>query len=461
MKEIELLIAAGITHLPDFRSKVVPHFKPELIENESARRLIQTFVEFHDKYKTTPTKEAMSVELSNRKDLSDDSFKSTSDLLDTVYSEKIQDGITKQSLSWMLTETERHLTNRACYNTIMESLSIIEGENKKLAIDAIPDLFKQAISISFDTNVGHDYIEDSEERFNFYHMKEDIIPFHLSMLNKATGGGMRSKSLIVPIAPTGVGKSLFLTSEAAHQLMRGKNVLYITLEMAEERISERIDAKLMDIAIGDLKTIPKSVFDNKINTMKKNPIGKIITKEYPPGTFTANHLRFLLNELKSKRNFIPKIIMVDYLNLMASYRMKDAGNSYSYVKAVAEELRGVGMEFDVTVISPTQTNRNGMGAADFELTEISESAGIAMTADLIFGIISTPEMEELGQLRFKQLKNRWGDLNSPNSWLVGVNRAKMQMFDLDMSGGNPTPTQPLVTQKTLNSQSTKPKGLKV
>lgn len=447
---IEQLILGSLVHNPDFRVKVMPHLKPELLETECFKTVFKLFQAFTEQYKHEPTKDAILIELDNLKSISEDTFTESQDAIEKIYSDKTSAMILKQDLEWCLNKTEKYLKDRACFLAIMQSMLIIDGKDKTLSRDSIPDILKNAIAISFDSNIGHDYIDDADARFDFYHRKEDLIPFSLTMLNKITGGGMRRKALVVPIAPTGVGKSMFLTNEAGFQLMRGKNVLYVTLEMAEERISERIDAKLLDVQIQDLKLLPKSTFRSKLDQIKSNPIGKVIVKEYAPGTFNANHLRYLLNELKNKKNFKPDIIMVDYLNLMASYRMKDPGNSYSYIKAVAEELRGVGMEFDVTIISPTQTNRQGMNAADYDLTEISESAGIAMTADLIFGFISTPELEQLNQMRVKQLKNRWGDLNAPTSFIIGVTRSKMQMFDIDM--GTPTNAQPTNQSDSFNQK---------
>lgn len=338
----------------------------------------------------------------------------------------------------------------------MDSISIIEGENKKLNRDAIPDILKEALSISFDNNVGHDYVEDAESRFDFYHKKEARIPFSLTMLNKIVGGdGVPKKALIVPLAPTGVGKSLFLCNEAAHWLSSGRNVLYITLEMAEERIAERIDSNLMDITLNDLKTVAKSSFLSKMHNIQTKTIGKLIIKEYPPGTFNANHLRFLIQDLQAKKNFKPEIVIVDYLGLMASYRMKSVDNTYTYVKAVTEELRGVMQEYDMLGVSPTQTNREGQNNSDYDLNQMSESHGVSMTADMIFGLISTPEMEKIGRIRIKQLKNRFGDLNYYNSFLVGIQRNKMRLYDVEVA------EQPAAaTASVINSPKKETSGLK-
>lgn len=435
MNAIEQLIVSSLLQSPDFRSKVYPHVKPEFFTSSSSSNIIELMKKYHDEYGSFPNQDSLIVELENKAGISEDVYKATKLDLAELYSEKMYGAITKVDPVWLLDKTEKYLKTQSCHLAVMESLSILDGENKKLTPEAIPDILKDALSISFNNDIGHDYIEDSEARFEFYHKVEQRIPFRLKALNDVTDGGLPRKSLLVPVAPTGVGKSMFMTDWAAFLMTAGYSVLYITLEMAEERIAERIDANLMDLTMSDLKVCPKNVFDSKINAMKRNPLGRLKVKEYPPGTFNANHLRFLLQDLKNKQEFVPDVIMVDYLNLMASYRMKDAGNTYVYIKAVAEELRGVAMETNSLAVSPTQTNRNGNGATDFELNEVSESFGIAMTADMMFGMISTPELDEMGHMRIKQLKNRFGDINKPSSFVVAVNRAKMQIRDLDDIGG--------------------------
>lgn len=431
MNSIEQLIIASVLQTPDFRSKVYPHLRPELFVSSTAPIVVELIKKFNDDYKGFPSKDALLVELDNKSGVSEDLYKTAKSEINELFSEQMQKAIAKVDQTWLLDKSEKYLKTQSCHLAVMESLSILDGENKKLSPEAIPDILKEALAISFDMNVGHDYIDDYEARFDFYHRIEQRIPFRLSALNNVTDGGLPRKSLLVPVAPTGVGKSLFMTDWASWLITAGYNVLYVTLELAEERVAERIDANLMDITMSDLKVCPKNVYDNKINVIKRNPLGRLKIKEYAPGTFHSNHLRFLLQEYKNKQGFVPDVIMVDYLNLMASYRMKDNSNSYQYIKAVAEELRGVAMEANAVACSPTQTNRNGNGASDFELNEVSESFGIAMTADMMIGLISTPELDELGHLRIKQLKNRFGDINKPSSFIAAINRAKMQIRDLD------------------------------
>lgn len=456
--ELEKIIIASIMHNPEFRAKVYPFIKVEYFNDAAVASVVQLVKNYNETYNSFPNKDSLTVELDDKKGLTENQYQDAKKLIPSLFSEEMQSVTRKVELQWLLDKTEKYLKTQSCHNAVMASISILDGENKKLTPDAIPDILKEALAISFDTNVGHDYINDFESRFEFYHRIEETIPFRLTALNAACGGtGVPRKTLVVPVAPTGVGKSLFLTDDAAFLLEKGYNVLYVTLEMAEERIAERIDANLMNITMGDLKTCPKSTFDSKINTIKRKPIGAIKIKEYPPGTFNANHLRYLLHDLKNKSAFVPDVIMVDYLNLLASYRMKDASNSYSYIKAVAEEIRGIAMEFDCVVIAPTQTNRSGQNASDFELNEVSESHGISMTADVMIGLIATPELEELNQLRMKMLKNRFGQAGV--SFLVAINRSKMQLRDLDNLPTSQPQQQP---RGKLNDSSSvnKPTGFK-
>lgn len=445
---IEQLILASVLHTPEFRAKVYAYIKPELFVSKEIPVLVGLIKTFFESYDAIPNEHALLVELDAKSGINEDMYRSVKSEIKGLYSDEMVKATSKVEQSWLLEKTATYLKTQACHLAVMESLSILDGENKTLTSDAIPDILKAALSISFDSDAGHDYILDSESRYEFYHKLEQRIPFRLSMLNLATNGGMPRKSLIVPVAPTGVGKSLFMTDDAAWLITQGYNVLYVTLELAEERVAERIDANLMDITMQDLKLLPKNVFDSKIAKIKMNPLGTIKIKEYPPGTFNANHLRFLLQEYKNTCEFVPDVIMIDYLNLMASYRMKDNSNSYQYIKAVTEEIRGIAMQTNTVVMSPTQTNRSGNGASDFELNEVSESFGIAMTADVMIGLISTPELEELGHMRIKQLKNRFGDLSKPNSFVVSVNRSKMQLRDLDVPHSS---TQTYTPQAKSNS----------
>ena len=456
--ELENLILACTVNRQEYSNKVYPHLKEKFFEGEAQRTLFSVIQKYQEKYLTFPTPEAIVVDLDNSVGNSQEVIEEAKNLSTKIFSSEVSNTLRDQNIDWLLDTTLKHLQNRSCYLAVMESLSIIEGQNKKLDKGAIPDIMRDALSISFDNDIGHDYIDNAEERFEYYHKKENKIPFSLSLLNKITNGGPTKKALIVPLAPTGVGKTLFLCNEAAHWLSDGRNVLYITLEMAEEKIAERIDANLMNINLNELKETPKDTFLSKIKKMQKNTVGKLIIKEYPPGTFHSNNLRFLLKDLSAKRNFKPDIVIVDYLSLLASYRMKSADQTYTYVKAVTEELRGVMLEYDMLGVAPTQTNRDGQNSADFELNQMSESHGVSMTADMIFGLISIPELEKIGRLRIKQLKNRFGALDYYNSFVVGINRSKMKLFDVDVEVEDQPKT--VDTIPNINKGNTDFKGLK-
>jgi len=445
----ETLILSGLLHVPDYQIKVLPYIKNDVFESADASTIFKMSKDFFDQYNRIPTKEALEIELEKANGLPELTYKESQKLIDKLFSDSVQSGIKRQNIDWMINTTEKYVVNRACELAVLDAYSIVSGENKKQTLESIPDMLKEAVSISFDTDIGHDYMEDFEKRYDFYHDVQSRIPFGLTMLNHITKGGVPRKSLIVPVAPTGVGKSLFLTDWTSYLLTEGYNVLYVTLEMAEERIAERMDAKLMNLNIEELSTISKEVFSTKINKLKSKRLGKIIVKEYPTGTFNANHLRHLLQELAVKKKFKPDVIMVDYLNLVASYRIPMGSSSYAYVKAVAEELRSVAMQFNCVVCAPTQTNRNGQNASDFELNEVSDSHGVSMTADLMFGFISLPELEQLGHMKIKQLKNRYGNLFAPNTFLVGVERPKMTLFDVDT-------VQKMVMNNIVSTPSSKP-----
>jgi archaellum biogenesis ATPase FlaH len=335
--------------------------------------------------------------------------------------------------NWLNDATEKWCQDRAIYNAVMESISIIDGKHESLTKNALPDLLSKALGISFDTNVGHDYVENAEQRFEFYHTEEDRIPFDLDYFNKITKGGVPNKTLNIALAGTGVGKSLFMCHVAANALTQGKNVLYITMEMAEERIAERIDANLLNVPIDQLANMSKDMFTRKVNSLTKKTNGKLIIKEYPTGSAHAGHFRALLNELKLKRQFVPDMIFIDYLNICASSRMKTMGgsiNSYTYIKAIAEELRGLAVEFNIPLFSATQTTRSGYSNSDVGLEDTSESFGLPATADLMFALISTEELEKLGQFMVKQLKNRYNDPTMHKRFVVGVDRSKMRLYDV-------------------------------
>jgi replicative DNA helicase len=343
------------------------------------------------------------------------------------------DSFTEQDDEWLYEKSEKFCKDKAVYNAIMESIHIIDGKNETQTENAIPEILSEALSVSFDTHIGHDYIEDADERYEFYHKAESKIPFDLEMFNTITQGGTPNKTLNMILAGTGVGKSLFMCHHAAACLSQNNNVLYITCEMAEERIAERIDANLMDITMDDMKSLPKQIYDKKLETATQGCTGKLIVKEYPTATAHANHFRALLDELKLKKKFIPDIIFIDYLNICASSRMKQNANvnSYTYIKAIAEELRGLAVERNVPIFSATQTNRSGFNNSDVGLEDTSESFGLPATADLMFALISTEELEEANQMMIKQLKNRYNDVITNKKFVVGINRAKMKLFDVD------------------------------
>tara|TARA_B100000035_G_scaffold190942_1_gene163027 strand:- start:7 stop:1182 length:1176 start_codon:yes stop_codon:yes gene_type:complete len=347
---------------------------------------------------------------------------------------------------WLLNSTEKWCQDRAIYLAIMESINVIDGKNQSLTKNAVPEILSDALAVSFDTNVGHDYIDNSDDRFDFYHRVEDRIPFDLENFQEITKGGIPNKTLNVALAGTGVGKSLFMCHVAASSLMQGKNVLYITLEMAEERIAERIDANLFNLPIDQLESLSKDMFDDKIAKIARKNIGKLIVKEYPTGAAHAAHFRALLNELKLKKQFIPDIIFIDYLNICASSRMKGMGgaiNSYTYVKAIAEELRGLAVEFNVPVFSATQTTRSGFSNTDVGLEDTSESFGLPATADFMFALISTEELQRLGQMMVKQLKNRYNDPTYKKRFVIGVDRSRMRLYDVEESAQTLTDDTPV------------------
>lgn len=456
-KEVEILILGSVLHNAEYSKKVFPFIKDKYFSAEHHVAITKLVLGYHDKYSAMPNRDALEVEIGNVRGLSEAGFTEAKKLCGTLFDEKFAAKIEKQNTQWLLDKTEKYFKDRACLIAITDAMNIIDGTNKKLTTEAIPDILKEALNISFDVDTGHDYIEDAEARFDFYHRTEERIPFSLNVLNKYTSGGIPRKTLTVPVAPTGVGKSLFMTDWASMLLTSGYNVLYVTLELAEERVAERVDAKLFEVNLPDLRTFPKSSFDKKIQDLKAKKLGSLKFKEYSPGTFHANHLRLLLQEYKNKADFVPDVIMVDYLNLMASYRMKDSSNTYQYIKSVTEELRGVAMQFNCAIISPTQTNRSGAGNSDYGITEISESFGIVMTADMAFGFVSTPELEAIGQMKGKILKNRFG--RPDGTFIVGVDRAKMTLYDIEV----PMQSTPMSTAKTKSQdkpvQNKKP-GLK-
>ena len=427
---IETTILSNLIFNETFARKVIPFIKKEYFDSNNGV-IADTIVEFFGKYNKPITKEILLIELGNRKDLDQQSFKTVTATVSGLEEKPINE-------DWILSETEKFCQQSAVKNAIMESIKIISGEIKTKTQDALPHILSEALSVCFDTNVGHDYIDDADSRYEFYHRIEEKIAFDLDMFNEITKGGLSKKSLNIVLAGTGVGKSLFMCHLAASTLMQNKNVLYITMEMAEQRIAERIDANILDITMDELKTIDKQVFDNRITKVAKKTQGKLIIKEYPTASAHSGHFRALLEELKLKREFVPDIIMIDYLNICASARMKLGAsvNSYTYVKAIAEELRGLAVEYNVPIVSATQTTRSGYTNSDVGLEDTSESFGLPATADLMIALISTEELEELGQIMVKQLKNRYSDPNFHKRFVIGVDRAKMKLYNVEESAQN-------------------------
>ena len=426
MTTIENCILENLILNEEYSRKVVPFIREDFFTDRKERILFQCIREFLNSYNGVPTKEVLKITLDNRKDLNDDEFKECLNTLDTFNTKEDNE-------DWLIEQTEKFCKDRAVYNAIMESIQIIDGKSKTdKSENAIPEILSDALSVSFDTSIGHDYLRDTSERYDFYHKVESRVSFDLEYFNIITNGGTPQKTLNVILAGTGVGKSLFMCHHAANCLSQNKNVLYITCEMAEERIAERIDANLMDITMDDLKVLPKEIYDKKISSVAENISTSLIIKEYPTATANVNHFRILLDELKLKKKFVPDIIFIDYLNICASSRMKQGANvnSYTYIKSIAEELRGLAVEYSVPVFSATQTNRQGFSNTDVGLEDTSESFGLPATADLMFALISTEEFEEKGQVMVKQLKNRYNDAFSNKKFVLGINRAKMKLFDV-------------------------------
>ena len=428
MERIENLILRSLVYNEAYSRKVIPFIEPDYFHDSSERVLFEEIAQYMVKYNSRPSKEALGIEVEARHDLSETDAQNIRETLLTF------DEVTGTD-EWMRDSTEKWCKKQAIYNALMESVGIANGDSKQKTEDAIPSILSDALAVSFDSNVGHDYIDNADERFDFYHRKEDKIPFDIDLLNKITKGGLPNKTLNIALAGTGVGKSLFMCHVAAAALMQGKNVLYITCEMAEEKIAERIDANLLNVNIQQLADLPKQMFDNKIGKLAKKTQGSLIIKEYPTAQAHSGHFKALLNELQLKKNFRPDIIFIDYLNICASSRVKAGSNanSYTLVKSIAEELRGLAVEFNLPIVSATQTTRSGYGNSDVNITDTSESFGLPATADLMLALISTEELEELGQIMVKQLKNRYNDPTIHKRFVVGIDRAKMRLYDCEQS----------------------------
>ena len=431
MEKVEFLILRNLLHNEEYIRKVIPFLKSEYFEDQNQKIIFEEILDFVSQYNQPATKEVLCIEVEKRKDINDTSFNEILQLvscLDNVPAE----------FNWLVSTTEKWCRDRAIYLALMESIHIADGKDEKKNRDIIPSILSDALAVSFDNHIGHDYLQDYEQRYESYHKKEDKIEFDLEYFNKITKGGLPNKTLNVALAGTGVGKSLFMCHVASSVLLQGRNVLYITLEMAEEKIAERIDANLLNVPIQQLSELPKSMFENKVTNLTKKTQGTLIIKEYPTASAHSGHFKALLNELALKKSFRPDIIFIDYLNICSSSRYKGNSNinSYTFVKAIAEELRGLAVEFNVPIVSATQTTRSGYGNSDVELTDTSESFGLPATADLMFALISTEELEQLGQILVKQLKNRYNDPTIYKRFIVGIDRAKMRLYDCEQSAQN-------------------------
>lgn len=423
---IETQILSNLVTNEDYVRKVIPFLKSDYFTETDDRIVFEKISSHVQKYNSPPNKGALLIALQDDRKISEDLYVQCEQLINSLNPTEGTDQ------KWLVDESEKFCKDKALYNAIMDSIQIIDGSDKDRSKDSLPSLLSDALSVGFDNNIGHDYIEDASKRFDFYNRVEEKIPFDLEFFNKITQGGLPNKSLNIALAGTGVGKSLFMCHMAAAAIEQGKNVLYITLEMAEERIAERIDANMMNVPIQDLKDLPKKMFDDRVNKIRNKIDGKLIIKEYPTASAHAGHFKALLQELKLKRTFSPDIIFIDYLNICTSSRFRagSSANSYTIIKSIAEELRGLAVEHDLPIVSATQTTRSGYANSDVDLTDTSESFGLPATADLMFALISTEELEAQQQIMVKQLKNRYNDINVNKRFMIGVDRSKMRLFDL-------------------------------
>lgn len=450
---IEQTIISNLTKNEEFSRKVIPYLEKTLF-SDNTERLVYEIIDNHIKtFNALPSNEALVIDLGNRTDVND-----------TLHSEAVEyinklDVDENTNFEWLLDNTEKWVQEKAIYNAIMDSIQIIDGKaNAGKDKGSIPQLLSDALGVSFDNHVGHDFIDDASERFDFYQKKESRLPFDIEYLNKITRGGIPNKTLNIALAGTGVGKSLFMCHCASANLLGSKNVLYITLEMAEEKIAERIDANLLNVTMEELYMLPKDAFDKKIDRVASKTKGKLVIKEYPTASAGAGHFRHLLNELKLKRNFIPDVIYIDYLNICMSSRLRAGANvnSYTYIKAIAEELRGLAVEFNVPIFSATQTTRSGFGASDVGLEDTSESFGLPATADFMFALISTEELQDLNQIMCKQLKNRYADPNINKRFVIGIDKSKMRLYDVEQDAQNDIIEGPVFDNTQMGKAMDKP-----
>jgi len=426
MERIELTILRNLIFNEEYSRKVIPFIEPDYFEERKEKVIFEEITSFIVKYDSAITIEALNIEVENRTDLTDTELNEIRDINRSLDDSPVD-------FHWLTDTTEKWCRDRAIYLALMESIQLADGKDDKKGRDAIPSILSDALAVSFDNNIGHDYLLNYEERYEYYHKKEDKIEFDLEYFNKITKGGLPNKTLNIALAGTGVGKSLFMCHHASSVLLQGRNVLYITMEMAEEKIAERIDANLLNVPIQDLTDLPKPMFDKKVTNLSKKTQGQLIIKEYPTASAHSGHFKTLLNELSLKKSFRPDIIFVDYLNICASsrYKANSGVNSYSYIKAIAEELRGLAVEANVPIVSATQTTRSGFASSDVDLTDTSESFGLPATADLMFALISTEELEELNQIMVKQLKNRYNDPTIFKRFIIGIDRSKMRLYDVE------------------------------
>jgi replicative DNA helicase len=461
MNRLEQIILKNLIHNEEYTRKVLPFIKGEYFSDQTEKLVFKEVYDFVNKYKNLPTHESLVINITEKTNLTEPQVKESIELLRDI--EQTKDD--KVELQWLTEQTEKFCQDKAIYNAIMESVSILDDKNGKKAKGEIPQLLADALGVSFDSNVGHDYMQDFEERYDFYHRVETRVRFDLDIFNKITKGGLPIKTLNIALAGTGVGKSLFMCHVAASCISQGHNVLYITLEMAEEKIAERIDANLLNIDLNELQTISRGDYERKFDVLKSKTQGKLIIKEYPTASASVLHFRALLNELRLKKNFKPTIIFIDYLNICSSSRIKPGGNvnSYTYIKSIAEELRGLAVEFALPVVSATQTTRSGFSNSDPGLEDTSESFGLPATADFMFALVSNEELEGLNQILVKQLKNRYSDPNYYKRFVVGIDRTKMRLYDAEQTAqegladaGQDDDTPPLNTfggrERNLNAK---------
>ena len=429
--KLEQTILKNLIYNDEYIRKVLPFLKAEYFTDRTERLIFNEILSFTNDYNSSPTIEAIALAIKEKRNLTNDEVEKSEAYLKEIVSTKQEES----KIQWLVDKSEAFVQEKAIYNAVLGSISILEGKDKTQEKGAIPKILSDALAVSFDNSVGHDYLENSDERYEFYHRKEERIPFDLEYFNKITKGGLPAKTLNIALAGTGVGKSLFMCHVAAGCMSQGKNVLYITMEMAEERIAERIDANLLDVTVDSLVELPREMFNKKISRLREKTTGKLIIKEYPTASASSIHFRTLLNELNLKKSFVPDIIFIDYLNICCSARIKAGANvnSYTYVKAIAEELRGLAVEFGVPIVSATQTTRSGYSSSDPGLEDTSESFGLPATADLMFALISSEELESVGQIMVKQLKNRYNDPTMFKRFTVGIDRAKMKLFDIAQS----------------------------